>query len=279
MPQSVFIYIVPDLASGQWRHSLHQLAEQAGWSLQELVKPISEDDLAANPKTIWISENPDLFAGITTVERFFTQQPAANIVDLLCRMAPGEDESHVAGRATYFLSQRDSFRKKGARPIQPGKAITLHPDLGPLKLEANPPSQMASYVGFFDPTNKQTDFEFPVESFRLGERRNNSDGMDFDLLGPSRSVLRGPYFYLPKGRWTVQLEFAIQNHTAPISFHASWPSAEHSELEFRVVEEGVYRIEMTGQSAGNEPCVLNISTTHSVLYGMITPMRLTLSRA
>lgn len=266
MTDVVFLYIVPDKLSGEWRLALSQLATNVGWTVEEVTSEISAQDIEDNPKRIWLSEDPSHFVNAPIEQCWYTDQPGSSVLDLLRHYSPDEDESHVAGRASVFLSRRNKFRLRGARPLKVGVEQSLTKDLPPVLLVAGHYEADTSYWNYFENSAHQS-VAIPTRSLRLGQSRADRDDAIFDLLGPNRQIIAGPYFYVPGGLWKVNLEFAISNIRSPIAFAALWPHEDGTTYDFRIVEDGIYALELVGELPEGSQIVLSVSTTHSVLYG------------
>lgn len=277
MTESVFLFIVPDKLSGEWRVALSQLATNVGWTVEEVAHEISAQDIADNPKRIWISENANHFVHAPIEQCWYTDQPGASVLELLRHYSPDEDESHVAGRASIFLAQRNTLRLRGARPLKVGKEQSLTSALPPVLLVAGHYQAGTAYWNYFENPAHETVI-IPTQSLRLGQTRSDRDDAIFDLLGPNRQIIAGPYFHVPDGRWKVNLEFAISNIKSPIAFAALWPYEDGKIFDFRIKEDGVYSLALEGDLPEGSQIVLSISTTHSVLYGELEVLSLAVTR-
>lgn len=277
MTESVFLFIVPDKLSGEWRVALSQLATNVGWTVEEVAREISMQEISDNPKRIWLSENANDFVNAPIEQCWYTDQPGASVLELLRHYSPDEDESHVAGRASIFLAQRNTLRLRGARPLKVGTEQRLTSDLPPVLLVAGHYETDTTYWNYFENTPHQT-VTVPTQSLRLGQSRSGRDDAMFDLLGPNRQIIAGPYFYVPGGHWKVNLEFAMANIKSPIAFSALWPHEDGNTFDFRVEEDGVYSLALEGDLPEGSQIVLSISTTHSVLYGELEVLSLAVTR-
>lgn len=277
MTTSVFLFIVPDKLSGEWRVALSQLATNMGWTVEEVVHEISVQEISDNPKRIWLSENANHFANAPIEQCWYTDQPGASVLELLRHYSPDEDESHVAGRATIFLAQRNTLRLRGARPLKVGTEQRLTRELPPVLLVAGHYETDTTYWNYFENLALET-VEVPTQSLRLGQTRSDRDDSVFDLLGPNRQIIAGPHFHVPGGRWKVNFEFAISNIRVPIAFAALSPYAGGNTFNFRIEEDGVYSLELKGDIPEGSQIMLSISTTHSVLYGALEVLSLTVTR-
>ncbi|WP_315026138.1 hypothetical protein [Brevundimonas vancanneytii] len=277
MTESVFLFIVPDKLSGEWRVALSQLAMNVGWTVEEVAHEISMQEISDNPKRIWLSENANDFVNAPIEQCWYTDQPGASVLELLRHYSPDEDESHVAGRASIFLAQRNTLRLRGARPLNIGTEQRLMSELPPILLVAGQYQEDTNYWNYFDNPAYET-VTVPTQSLRLGQTRSDRGDAIFDLLGPNRQIIAGPYFYVPGGLWKVNLEFAISNIKSPIEFSALWPHEGDDTFDFRIREDGVYALELERELPEGSQIVLSISTTHSVLYGELEVLSLAVTR-
>lgn len=277
MTESIFLFIVPNKLSGEWRVALRQLATNVGWTVEEVIHEISAQDIADNSKRIWLSENADHFVNAPIEQCWYTDQPGASVLELLRHYSPDEDESHVAGRASIFLAQRNTLRLRGARPLKIGTEQRLTSEMPPILLVAGHYQEDTSYWNYFENPAYET-VTIPTQSLRLGQTRSDRGDAIFDLLGPNRQIIAGPYFYVPGGLWKVKLEFAISNIRSPIEFAALWPHEGGDTFDFRIEEDGVYALELERELPEDSQIVLSISTTHSVLYGELEVLSLAVTR-
>lgn len=100
-----------------------------------------------------------------------------------------------------------------------------------------------------------------------------------DLTGRPRTIVHGPYFEIPAGRWKATFTLSVDDHSARYLFRADWGGIEvYSSQEFRPWRSGVFEIEMVHDWAAPGAVEFRLLVMEGVFHGEISLSDLTVVR-
>lgn len=267
--------VLPQLSNRQaWISALEAAASKAGRALLDVDQDQSESNAS-----------PALLLTVSA-DNARKHQPDANriaaILDTPSINTPdGMDQAerhrvvHVAthGFAQIMLLPKDRIFEAGSPSIHlfPGLEVTRPP----LPSAAHGPLATALQIY----TQDKAIWSGEVLSW-LKPPAHIAGSSSLDLTGRPRTIVHGPYFEMPAGRWKATFTLSVDHYSARYLFRIDWGGLEaYSSQEFRPQRPGVYEIDMVYDWASPGACEFRLLVMEGVFHGDISVSDIKVSRA
>ncbi|MEN5146034.1 hypothetical protein [Brevundimonas diminuta] len=100
-----------------------------------------------------------------------------------------------------------------------------------------------------------------------------------DLTGRPRTIVHGPYFEMPAGRWKATFTLSVDHYSARYLFRIDWGGLEsYSSQEFRPQRPGIYEIDMVYEWMSQGACEFRLLVMEGVFHGDISVSDIKVSR-
>lgn len=258
MARRVNILQVPGPNDEAWRHSIAQQCYAHGWRYYEHWGSTKLDiDPEVDCVVIAWSRPEEMEADAVWLVQSCAPEDA--IRALMDRFGATADEApiHVSNR---YLFATD-LALAGA-PVSTLYDTNLQiPDLGSVKNPTPSCVQPADANGLLSLYNsippRLSSMSWPASCLDYSESTlviRNNNGVLVQLAGRRRILTQGPHISLPRGRWRVNFQIALDTH-GPTVLRFEWGDAE---IEETLQHSGVYEISLAGYL--DENVLANIKT-------------------
>jgi hypothetical protein len=96
----------------------------------------------------------------------------------------------------------------------------------------------------------------------------DENGANLDITGPPRALLRGPYFWAPKGRWKITAQFSIDADGARHEFQFRWGAPLTPTILQTIPEKaGMYEVELEADWEEIDGMEFTIALVHGCVSG------------